>query len=710
MRTTSIALAVMAWATFLGMVEAKSFPALIDNVTPCAVQAGKTVDCEVTASYSLFDASTVVVSGEGVTGEIVPEPLKPGEKPPPTDARGTQVKVRFKAAADAVPGMRDFRMLTPRGPSSLGQLVVVRDPVVREATTLHPSLETAQPVTLPAAINGAISSREDVDFYKFRVSAGTALTFHMYCQRLMQQMTPLSSHADPMMTLRNATGTILAANDNFFSADPLLHYQFTTAGDYYLEVRDVRYAGQRYWHYVIEAHDRPFVLQTVPAAIPPGATTRVRLLGFNAPADPVALTIPADSPDGVFWATSPPVQGRPLEAVPVLVSRLPGVAEAAAPNDMPTHAQPLTLPAIVSGIIEKPDDIDHYAFDAKKGERLTFIVSAKSLHSELDSYLRILNPKGEVLAENDDTSDKTEYSYNRNEFVVPDSRIESWEVPTDGRYFIEIRDTHQRGGERFTYAMQVRPSRPHFTLDLDSDKTALAPGYYGVIFARAFRREGFTGDVQLSIEGLPDGVAATCGRVPIGGSDGCILLKAAPDAPRKWANIRVIGTATVTGPTGKPDKFSAVARPMQELMVDGGGRFISPVRMHTFQVVDALDLKAVSISPKEVTLKPGGTATVEVTIKRSPGFAEPVSLFGVHYQHVWTYGNCLPAGVAVDVDASRTRLVGNQLKGTLVLKAAADAKPIEKQLVPMMATVAINFPLKMIYSGEPFYVTVAPGR
>ena len=40
--------------------------------------------------------------------------------------------------------------------------------------------------------------------------------------------------------MRDAKGTVLASNDNFYAADPLLHHKFDLAGEYYLEVRDVR--------------------------------------------------------------------------------------------------------------------------------------------------------------------------------------------------------------------------------------------------------------------------------------------------------------------------------------------------------------------------------------------------------------------------------------------------------------------------------------
>ena len=43
---------------------------------------------------------------------------------------------------------------------------------------------------------------------------------------------------------------------------------------------------------------------------------------------------------------------------------------------------------------------------------------------------------------------------------------------------------------------------------------------------RTARKEGFTGDIQLAVEGLPAGVTAVCGPICGACQDGCVLLRA----------------------------------------------------------------------------------------------------------------------------------------------------------------------------------------
>ena len=48
-------------------------------------------------------------------------------------------------------GVRDVRVAAPQGVSTLGQVVIVRDPVIRE-TANHDTMKTAQLITLPATV------------------------------------------------------------------------------------------------------------------------------------------------------------------------------------------------------------------------------------------------------------------------------------------------------------------------------------------------------------------------------------------------------------------------------------------------------------------------------------------------------------------------------------------------------------------------------
>src|SRR5205085_3004863 len=115
---------------------------------------------------------------------------------------------------------------------------------------------------------------------KFHAEAGQSFVFRVRCARLEDRIHDLQTHADPILTLRAATGATLATSDNNeYYADPVLAYQAEQSGDFLLEIRDVRYQGNAYWEYCIEANSRPLVECVFPLAVTAGAKQTVQPLG-----------------------------------------------------------------------------------------------------------------------------------------------------------------------------------------------------------------------------------------------------------------------------------------------------------------------------------------------------------------------------------------------------------------------------------------------
>lgn len=739
LRNLGLLLGGLVAASSPTVVRAQHSYPMVMSLSPIAVQIGATTECEVSARYNLYGAYQVLVTGSGVRGETIPPEVKPGEPPPEKKPEMPKVKVRFTVEPDALPGVRGFRLATPQGATTYGQLVVVRDPIVFE-TPNNNSRESAQAVSLPATLCGAIEAAEDVDCFKFQVEANTGWTFHVQSSRCENKIHDLQLHSDPILTLKNSQGTVLASSDNYFAADPLLAYRFEAQGEYFLEIRDVRYQGSVDWQYSIEANSRPMITNCHPSRLTPGAATRLELVGYNLPADPLVMyTLPADAAEGPLWITLPLADG-PSNAVPVVSSHLPEVlespevapapaapviaapvipaatetaspatangaqaadAQARALNPALANAQPIPVPAGISGRIAADADIDTYSFEARQGDRFSFEIIARRHQSALDPRLRILNDQGAPLAEIDDM--------NVGRFQFADSQLENWTAPADGKYLVEVSDRLEYGGPAFVYFLQITRSEPYFLLEVDTDKTLLTPGTNGAIFVRVYRKNGFVGPIQLTIEGLPPSVTAECGLILTDATDGCIILRAAGDAPPGAANVRISGTSTWSSSAGTaPIPLAVVAMPLQETYMPGGGRGHWPVDTHTVSVSEPMDILKIDLSTTTIALPPGGSQRVDITIHRKPGFTGNVTLDAI-FQHLeQPFGVSLPPGVTVDGKNSQTLLSGEQSQGYLTFTATADAKPVENQLVPIMANVSINFVMKMTYASDPLRITVLP--
>ncbi len=675
----------------------QSYPMLM-SLKPVAVQAGATVSCEVQSRYTMAGAHQVLVTGGHVSAEVVPPPEpKAGEKPKDV----TKLELKFTVAPEAQPGVREFRVVTPQGVSTVGQLVIVRDPVIGEAKD-NDVREKAQEVTLPAALAGTLEKNEDFDFFKFKVEAGSAWTFHVRAQRLEDKIHDLQTHIDPILFLRDAAGGVLAMSDNANFADPFLEHRFEQAGEYVLEIRDVRYQGNPFWDYCIEVSNRPFVTGVHPLAVTRGQESSLELSGFLLPADPRApVTVSAETPVGPRELLLS-VNGQSTDPVMAFVTDLPRVVETDAPNDAPETAVKLDAwPAVCCGRIEKEADLDCYSFAAKKGERISLEVLGRRFGSRIDSFLRILNEKGQAVREDDDLRIGSQTS--------SDTWLENWTVPADGTYTVEIRDVHLRGGANFEYALSITRSEPYFQLLVDTDKTQLSPGLFNVIFVRALKKNGFDEEITLHVDGLPPGVTATTGRILKGKStDGVIVLTAVADAPLSAANITIRGTATLPAPMeGQAAvELATVAQPQEEIYLPGGGRGHWPVDSHVVCVGAPADIRGFQLSETDIRLKPGESKTIAVKLDRAEGVNANITL-DMLCRHLGSiYGNSLPEGVSIDAGASKTLLTGKNSAGSIVLKADASAPPCERQVCAVMANFAINFVMKATYSGPPVFVSV----
>ena len=689
-------LTLLVAATLSSPASAQMAYPMVMSFKPVAVQAGTVSERTIHSRYTMHGAYEVLVTGGGITAEVLPPPAKPEDAAKKPEL--TQMNVRFTVAADALPGVRDFRIATPQGVSTVGQLVVVRDPVTAE-TPNNDKPDQAQQVALPATLCGAVEKAEDVDYFKFHADAGQSLVFHVRGGRLEDSIHDLQNHLDPILTLKTASGAVLAASDNFFFADPVIAHTFAQAGDYLLEIRDVRYEGNQYWEYCIEAHARPLVEMTFPLAVARGQAATVELVGFQLPS-PATTTItpPAELPLGIH-SLRLALGSDQTDPVPLVVTDLPLMPEASGDNSTFATPQATTVPTGINGRLEAEADSDCYAFDAKQGETFSFEVVARRVQSSADSYLRILNDKGQQLAVNDDLR-----KFNRNH---ADAWIENWAAPADGKYIVEIRDVHLRGGPQFPYYLAVERSRPYFDLFSDTDKTQLSPGGNAAIFVRCERKNGFAGEIQLAIDGLPQCVTATCGKIPANGADGCIVLEADHDAPLNVANVTIRGIASHALPDGQTLALSAVATPCQEIYFPGGGRGHWQVNTHAVAVTGYGDVRSVTLSDYDITLKPGESKKIEITIDRNAGFDKNVTL-DMLFQHLSViFGNSLPKGVTLDDKDVKSLLSGADTKGHLTLKCAEGAPPCEAQQCVVMANVSLNFVMKATYASRPVRITVA---
>ena len=82
-----------------------AYPMLM-SLRPVAVQVGTTAEMTVSSRYTMAGAYQVLISGDGVSGEIIPQTSKPDDSAKKSTSE--KLKVKIAAAANAMPGVRMF--------------------------------------------------------------------------------------------------------------------------------------------------------------------------------------------------------------------------------------------------------------------------------------------------------------------------------------------------------------------------------------------------------------------------------------------------------------------------------------------------------------------------------------------------------------------------------------------------------------------------
>jgi hypothetical protein len=665
-----------------GLSAQTSYP-MITHVTPVAVERGKTTTVVVSGQMNFAGTSQALFEGKGISAVVV----APKGKPP---AVSREVRLQLKVEPDAALGVREFRVVSHLGISSVGQFVVSDHPVVEEKGDNN-TRDKANPIPVPCVVAGRIEAVEDVDYFRFRARAGQTITFEVLCARLQDRIHDLQEHADPILTLFDQGGRELAANDDFYFADPLLSYTFKADGDYTIQVRDSQYKGNPRWVYALVVTDRPYASHVFPMAARAGETVDLEPVGSAVLAAPrVKVWAPKQSGLHEIVLDTPAGKTNP---VPLYVSDLPQVSEVE-PNDTPQTATRITLPCGINGRIGKPRDLDHFVFAAKKGQAIRFEVKARRFgtlfRSGLDSVLDVMNAKGAILASNDDANGK-------------DAAL-VFVSPGDGDYVLRIRDLNSKGGPTFVYHIEADWSRPDFALKCDGDKAMIGPGSRTAWFVQLTRTGGYAGPVKVEVQGLPKGVTVNPLTIQPGQTQGLLVLSAAADAPRGASLVEVIATATLSH-GGKTETLTRRVVPTQEIYFPGGGRGVMDVKTFGVAVTEASDVVEVAVSPARVVLKPGGEVKLEVTVQRGPRYDKGVTL-DVLLRHLGrVYGNTLPPGVTV-VDGKSKTLLGTGSKGHIVLRAAPNAAVIEDVPICVLAHVSVNFVVKVSYASAPILLSV----
>ena len=258
-----------------------------------------------------------------------------------------------------------------------------------------------------------------------------------------------------------------------------------------------------------------------------------------------------------------------------------------------------------------------------------------------------------------------------------DSRLE-FKAPTDGTYLAVVQDVRGQEGQNYAYRLTIRERSPDFQLVVPkrSNRGRIVAGDRGerhfnipaggriAVDVAIYRLDGFDGEVQVKVEGLPRGVIANPAVVPRDAASTVILLEANSEVSFPPSPIGIVGYGRVG--TGK------LVRQLEE----GEGILLS---------VSSVSDLSVFVDREKVQLEPGDEVRVRVDINRHGDFKGRVP---VHIRN-------LPYGIRV-LDVGLNGVLVNEGESSRVFTLFAE--PWVRDLVQpiyIIATVETKSPISL---------------
>ena len=473
---------------------------------------------------------------------------------PASAALASLVMVEVTIAPDAEPGEHEIRLVTLRSVSNplvfhVGQVPeVAKKPMVtaiqqvlgKEAQALRKRLpgDDEFSISVPCTVNGQTASGE-VNRYRFEARRGQRLVL----TTLGRQLVPFIADAvpgwfQPVLILYDADGKEVAYDDDYrFKPDPTIFYEVPRDGEYVFAIRDSLYRGREDFVYRITIGELPFITSIFPLGEQVGAPATPQFEGWNIQGAELT-SLPVDAGPGLY-SLAARRQGLVSNRVPFALDTLPAIFERE-PNNSVANAQKVTLPIIIDGRIDKPDDWDVFQFAGKSNDTVVAEVQARRLDSPLDSVIKLTDAAGNLLAFNDDYEDlgAALNTHHADSYFMA-------RLPADGTYYVHIGDTARHGGEEYAYRLRVSAPQPDFELRAVPSSLGLRGKSSAPLTVYAQRKDGFAGPIKLSLKDPPAGFSAA--PVTLSGTQTVarLTVKCNLVATKEPVTLSVLGTAKI---------------------------------------------------------------------------------------------------------------------------------------------------------------------
>jgi len=571
-------------------------PPSVERLFPAAGQRGVSFPVTIVGA-GLQDAVEVMLYNPDITCERL-EPKSDNE-----------LIVHLIASDNCAPGMHPLRIRSSEGISELHVIGISKLPVILELES-NDAAEDAQTVELNHTVVGTIEAG-DVDSFRVSLKKGDRMSAEAEAMRAGGAML------DAVLNVMSPTGEWLAAVDDtsLRRQDPMVSLIAPEDGDYIVQLHESNFEGDESSRYALHIGMFPAPQWVYPAGGQAGQTVAVTFGGDAG--GPITqeiallqhsagLTQVFCENNGVASATGLPFRVNPF-----------GNALEQEPNatSAELNSTAVELPVALNGLLQEPGDVDCFRIRAEAGQKFDVEVFASRLGSSVDTLLEIRTLDGTIVAAGDDG-------------ISHDSQV-SVTFPASSEYIVQISDKRGNGGDGFFYRVEISPFEPGLTAflsrpnRLSQERQSIAvPRGNRVVTFLACRRSGFSGDVNLALSGLPDGVRLPNTVIPADRFWVPMVIEADSGAETSGRLVNVEASAIT--PAGS---VIGQFRQVVDLVAASADQLFQSAEVErvAVAVVDEVPY-SISLAKPVASLAPDGTVNLQIIATRSEGFDAPLEI------------------------------------------------------------------------------------
>jgi hypothetical protein len=451
----------------------------------------------------------------------------------------------------------------------------------------------------------------DVDCVAVRLEKGRRLSAEVEAIRLGGAMT------DTFLTVFGPTGQILATADDCPATrqDPFVSLIAPVGGTYLVQVRETAFGGGPGNTFALHIGDFPRPSIVFPPGATSGKTARLELVGVDGERNVATAVLPGDA--GPWWPYYPALADRVaptstrLRVRPYDCIDEPDRHETKRENAPIAHEWPVAFHGAIGG----SGDVDSLAIRCRVGALVQVEAFAERIGSKLDTILEIYDPKGALVARNDDD-------------ITLDSRL-AFRAEDAGTYLIQISDKGGAGGPEYIYRVEVEQPRAALNLFLpgpvrkSQERQVIAvPRGNRVLVHIGVRREGFDAPVAVKFGELPRGVTVDIKDIPAQAYLAPLVCEARSDAPLAASLIQLSGMAMTS-----EGAVSGGFRQTVDLVPGTGDSSYESIDLDALAVVVTEEAPySVSLRAPQAALVPDGAIDLVAIVQRAKGYDQAVEV------------------------------------------------------------------------------------